>query len=54
MWRKAEHKGEIQLFKKGFIWNSWNNYSMIVFKTHIIYFKQKYSAKPSGFIPLFK
>jgi hypothetical protein len=54
MWRKAEHKGEVQLFKKGFLWDSWSSYSMIVFETHIIYFKEKYSAKPSGFIPLFK
>lgn len=54
MWKKAENKGEVLLFKKGFIWDSWTPYSMIVYRTHIIYFKEKYSKKPSGFIPLFK
>ena len=55
MWKRAENKGEVMLFKKKLgIWNTWSPYSMIVYKTHIIYFKEKYSVKPSGFIPLFK
>lgn len=54
MWKKATNKGEVMLFKKGFLWNSWASYSMIAYRTHLIYFKEKYSAKPSGFIPLFK
>ena len=54
VWKKADFKGNLKLYKTGFLWDHWANYFLIAYPTHIIYFKNTKTERPSGFIPLFK
>lgn len=54
IWRRTDIKGNLHLFKEGFFWDYWKKYFFLMTPMHIIYFKDRKTDSPSGFIPLTK